>query len=92
MVWWAWIAAGLGIAILELFLPGYIFVGFAIGAVATGSILGLGLPGSAWMAASAMNAFFVFGLLSLCAWLLLRRFLGVRYGQSKRIDRDINED
>lgn len=92
MVWWLWIAAGLGVAIVELLVPGYIFVGFAIGAVATGAILGLGLPGSAWMAADLTNAFLVFGVLSLIAWLALRRLLGLRHGQVKRINRDINED
>jgi membrane protein implicated in regulation of membrane protease activity len=92
MVWWLWIAAGLVLAIVELLVPGYIFVGFAIGAVATGAILGLGLPGSAWMAADLTNALLVFGILSLVAWLSLRRLLGLRHGQVKRINRDINED
>jgi len=89
--WWAWVAAGLVIAIFEVVLPGYVFVGFAVGAVLTGIAMGLGLPGSGWMAAAPMNAVAVFALLSLLAWLGLRRFLGVRRGQSKRIDHDINE-
>lgn len=89
--WWAWVAAGLVLAILEVVLPGYVFVGFAVGAVVTGVAMGLGLPGSGWMAAAPMNAVLVFALLSVLAWLGFRRFLGVRRGQSKRIDHDINE-
>jgi membrane protein implicated in regulation of membrane protease activity len=89
---WVWIAAGLVIGILEVLIPGYfLFVGFAIGAVLTGVWLGLGLPGAGWMAASPGNALTVFAVLSLMAWLGLRQLMGVRGGQVKRIDRDIND-
>ena len=90
--WWVWVGGGMAVAILEVILPGYIFVGFAIGAVLTGAALGLGLPGAGFIAASPANALTVFGLLSLLAWLALRLGLGVRKGQIKRFDRDINED
>jgi len=88
--WWVWVAAGLGLAILEVLVPGYIFVGFALGAVLTGLMIGLGLPGSGWMVAQPLNTLVVFALLSLACWLVLRRLLG-RRGQSRRIDHDINE-
>lgn len=90
-VWWVWVAGGLAIGILEVILPGYLFVGFAIGAVLTGVAMGLGLPGADWLAASPGNALTVFGLLSLAAWLTLRRVLGIRHGQRKDIDHDIND-
>jgi membrane protein implicated in regulation of membrane protease activity len=90
-VWWVWIAGGLAIGIIEVVVPGYIFVGFAIGAVLTGVAMGLGLPGAEWMMAGPGNALTVFGLLSLAAWLSLRRLLGVRHGQAKRFDHDIND-
>lgn len=90
-VWWVWVAAGLALAILEVLVPGYIFVGFALGAVATGAMIGLGLPGSGWMMAQPLNTLLVFALLSVACWLALRRLLGVRRGQSRRIDHDINE-
>ena len=89
--WWVWIAGGLAIAILELLVPGYIFVGFAIGAVLTGVAMGLELPGSAWIMASTGNALTVFAVLSLASWLSLRKLLGVRHGQVKHIDHDIND-
>lgn len=91
-VWWVWMAAGLVLGILEVLVPGYVFVGFAIGAVVTGGIIGLGLPGSLWMAGALINALLVFAVVSLVAWLTLRQVLGVRRGQSKRITHDINEN
>jgi inner membrane protein len=90
-VWWVWIAGGLAVGILEVVVPGYIFVGFAIGAILTGVAMGLGLPGAEWMMAGPGNALTVFGILSLIAWMSLRRLLGVRHGQSRKIDRDIND-
>lgn len=91
-IWWVWVAAGLALAILEVIVPGYVFVGFAIGAVLTGAMIGLGLPGSGWMMAQPLNTLLIFALLSLACWLTLRSLLGVRRGQSRRITRDINED
>lgn len=89
--WWLWLAAGVVIAIFEVAFPGYIFVGFALGSIATGLLLWSGLaPG--WMVDSTVNALMVFAVLSLLSWLLLRFTLGVRKGQSKTFDRDINEE
>ena len=90
-VWWVWIAAGLAIGLLEMIVPGYVFVGFALGAISLGAWLGLGLPGSAWLAADPMLTLVVFALGSLLIWLALRRFLALRTGQAKTFDRDINE-
>lgn len=91
-VWWAWIAAGLVIGILEVLIPGYfLFVGFAIGALLTGIWMGLGLPGADWIAATPGNGLTVFAVASLIAWLVLRQVVGVRGGQIKRIDHDIND-
>ena len=42
-VWWVWIVAGFLIGGLEILVPGYIFLGFAIGAVVTGIMIGLGV-------------------------------------------------
>ncbi len=90
--WWVWIAAGLVLAIMEVALPGYIFVGFALGSIATGLLLWSGQWPAAWMAADITHALAVFAALSVVIWLLLRLTLGVRKGQSKTFDRDINED
>jgi membrane protein implicated in regulation of membrane protease activity len=86
-VWWVWVVGGLALAILETVVPGYIFVGFAIGAVATGGLLWLGVLGG-----NLAVQMLVFALISLVVWLTLRRVLGIRKGQVKYWDRDINEN
>ncbi|SDW92001.1 NfeD family protein [Roseicitreum antarcticum] len=90
--WALWVAFGLAIAILELFVTGYIFAGFALGALATGAILGFGLPGAGWVGASLTNSIVVFSVVSVLAWLALRQTLGLRKGQARTFDHDINED
>lgn len=86
--WIFWMIAAVALAILEVVAPSFIFLGFAIGAALMGvlyllaaSLMPLGLP----MAA------LVFAVLSLIAWIALRRVLGVRKGQVKIWDRDIND-
>ena len=37
-VWWVWIVAGFSLGVLEILAPGYIFLGFAIGALVTGGL------------------------------------------------------
>lgn len=85
-IWWVWIAAGLVLAILELFAPGYIFVGFAVGAIVVGALLALGvtLP-LGWLLV-------IFALVTVLVWIVARMALGTREGQTKTFDRDINED
>jgi len=85
--WWVWMAGGFVLAILEIVLPGFILLGFAIGAVLTGAGLWLGL-----LPASVQILLLVWSVVSLLAWALLRSILGVRRGQVKVWDRDINED
>ena len=41
-VWWLWIVAGFALGVLEVIVPGFIFLGFAIGAALTGALIGLG--------------------------------------------------
>lgn len=86
-VWWAWIAAGFAIGALEVVLPGYIFLGFAIGAVLTGILLGFGVLAGASLSTLLM----VFALASLIAWAGLRYGLGRHPGQVKIWHRDIND-
>ncbi len=91
-VWWIWFVGALALAFLEVMVPGYIFLGFALGAAGTGLVLGVGGPLGAWLASSLPVTLLVFAILSLSAWLALRAVLGVRKGQVKVWDRDINED
>lgn len=84
--WWAWVVLGFALGVLEILAPGYIFLGFAIGAVLTGVVVGVGVP------AGLPALLVVFAVASLVAWLVLRRTMGVRQGQVKIWDRDINDN
>ncbi len=84
-VWWAWVVLGFLLGILEVLAPGYIFLGFAIGAVLTGVVAGLGLT------VSLPLLLLVFAVASVVAWLVLRRVMGVRDNQVKIWNRDIND-
>ena len=85
-VWWVWIVAGFALGVLEVIVPGYIFLGFAVGAVVVGISVGLGILGG-----NLPVLLFTFALASLAAWLAVRRVVGVRDGQVKLWDRDIND-
>jgi len=82
-VWWAWVVLGFLLGILEIIAPGYIFLGFAIGAVLTGAVAALGLT------TSLPLLLLVFAVASVIAWLVLRKVMGVREGQVKVWKRDI---
>ena len=84
-VWWVWVVFGVALGVLEVLVPGFIFLGFAIGAVLVGVLVGIGLLGGsvAWLV-------LVFAVLSLAAFLVLRRVVGVTEVQSKVWDKDIN--
>lgn len=85
-IWWVWLAAALLLAILEVLAPGFIFAGFAFGAAVVGVLIGVGVKTTLpWLLV-------IFGLLSVAAWVGMRQFFGVRRGQVKHFDRDINED
>lgn len=86
-VWWVWVVAGFALGVLEVIVPGFIFVGFAIGAVVTGLLILVGLVGH-----SLPVLILIFALASLVAWLVLRATIGVRKGQEKVWDKDINDN
>ena len=85
-VWWVWIVAGFALGVLEILAPGYIFLGFAMGAMLTGVLLGFGVLGG-----SLPLLLLVFAVLSLVTWFILRRVVGVTKGQAKIWHKDIND-
>lgn len=85
-IWWVWVVAGVVLAVLEIMVPGFVFLGFAVGAGLTGVLVGLGIA-PANVAALAL----VFAVLSLVAWVLLRRSVGVFRHQVKVWHKDIND-
>ena len=84
--WWVWVVAGFALGVLEIISPGYIFLGFAIGAVVIGALVGHDVLGN-----NVPMLILAFALASLASWYLLRRTMGVRKGQIKIWDKDIND-
>lgn len=84
-VWWVWLALALLLGIAELLLPSFIFLGFAVGAAATGLLLLTPLEMELPM------VFVIFASLSLVAWLALRRFFKPSDDQTRIIHEDINK-
>lgn len=86
-IWWVWVVAGVVLAVLEIMVPGFVFLGFAIGAGLTGALVAVGLaPGNVALLA------LVFAVLSLVSWLILRQAVGVTKTQVKLWKDDINEN
>ena len=85
-LWWAWVVAGFALGVLEVIVPGFIFLGFAIGAVVTGALIGLGV-----LTGGPSLLLLVFAAISVATWFTLRRTMGVREGQSKIWHKDIND-
>lgn len=86
-IWWVWIVVGFSLGVLEVLAPGYIFLGFALGAVATGTLVGVGVLGH-----NLPILLLVFSLASLAAWFVTRKLLGTQAGKAKIWDRDINDN
>ncbi len=85
-IWWVWAAAALALAIFEMLVPGYIFLGFAIGAAVVSVLLWAGASFSLpWLLV-------IMAGVALLSWLVLRQVFGIRKGQVKIIRHDINED
>jgi inner membrane protein len=88
-IWWVWIVAALVLSIVEVFVPAFVFLGMAVGAVFVGVGLAFGLLGL--IGATLPVLAITFAVASVVAAIVLRRVLGVRRGQVKTWDTDINE-
>jgi len=84
--WWVWIVGGIALGVLEIIAPAFVLLGFSIGALATGLLIALGLLGS-----SLPVLILVFAVISLVAWLVMRKVFGLKRGQVKIWDKDIND-
>jgi len=89
--WWAWAVAALVLGCLEMVLPGFILLGFAIGAGVVAALFLVGGPVALWMAGSLPLTLVLFAALSLVAWIALRRAIGLRTGQVELFEKDIND-
>ncbi|UZD92248.1 NfeD family protein [Cognatishimia activa] len=84
--WWVWLAAALVLGILEMLIPGFIFLGFAIGA----AVVGIALLGPLGLL-SVPAILLIFAVISLAAWLGLKKHFALPKGQVKTFDHDIND-
>lgn len=84
--WWVWMSGALILATLEVLIPGYIFLGFAMGAGIMGLLILFGITAKGLALTLA-----VFALLSLLSYLAMRRFFRLRKGQVKVWETDIND-
>ena len=74
------------LATLEVLVPGYIFLGFAIGAAAMGLLILFGISAS-----GLALTLVIFAVLSLISYLAMRKYFGLKTGQVKTWETDINE-
>lgn len=85
-LWWVWICIALALGVVELLAPGFIFLGFAIGALIMAGIVafvaGINVP--------ALLA--LFAVLSLLAWIGLRLVFRRQSSGARIVTRDINEN
>lgn len=85
--WWIWAVGVVALLVLEVLAPGFLFLGFAVGAGMVALLLALGLLG-----ANIPVMAVLFAALSLIAWIVMRRMFGLRKTQVKIWDKDINDD
>ncbi|MCO4848619.1 MAG: hypothetical protein KC448_11690 [Yoonia sp.] len=89
MLWelsWVWFSAALILATAEVLVPGYVFLGFALGALSLGLVLTVVQLGG--LAITLV----IFAVFSLIAYLAMRRVFGLKTGSVKIWDRDINDN
>jgi len=87
----AWLAIAFAMGVVELVMPGYLFLGFATGAIIVSGLLFLGLEGWFTGVAGLTYLVAVYAAISLVSWFVLRRVL--KAGPNlRKVDRDINED
>lgn len=84
--WWVWMSGALILATLEVLVPGYIFLGFAVGAGVMGLLILIGVSAS-----GLALTLVIFAVLSLLAYIAMRKVFGLRNGQVKIWDTDIND-
>ena len=85
-LWWVWICIALALGVVELLAPGFIFLGFAIGAVIMAGIVAL-------ISHSNIPALLaLFAVLSLIAWIALKAAFRRQSSGARIVTRDINEN
>ena len=84
--WWFWVASGLVLVILETVLPGFVLLGFGIGAVVVGLLISLGLS------MTLPKLVLLFATVSLITWAGLRALFRPKKANVKTFENDINDE
>lgn len=84
-LWWVWISIALALGVVELLAPGFIFLGFAIGAAIVAGIVTL------FEITNFPALLAVFAILSLLAWIALKAAFRKQSSGARIVTRDINE-
>ncbi len=87
----AWMALAAVMGIIEIVMPGYLFLGFAAGALVVAGGLFAGLEG--WFLGMDGLAYLIlaYAAISLFSWYVFRRIFAPT-GDVRKVKRDINED
>lgn len=85
-LWWVWVCLALAFGVVEVLLPTWVFLGFALGALAMALVVVL-FPSLSTAALLAL-----FALLSLLGWIFLRQVFRRQSSGARIVTRDINED
>ena len=84
-LWWVWASAALALAILEMLVPGFIFLGIAAGAAITAIVVAV------TGALGLTPALAIFAGASLISWIVLRIAFKPSDDQTRVIHDDINK-
>lgn len=85
-LWWVWVCIALALGVVELLAPGFIFLGFAIGAIIMAGIVAF------FGISNAPALLALFAILSLLAWIALRLAFRNQSSGARIVTRDINEN
>lgn len=85
-LWWVWISIALALGMVELLVPGFIFLGFAIGALVMAGIV------AAFTLTNIPALIALFAGLSLIAWIALKMMFRSQSSGARIVTRDINEN
>ena len=85
-LWWVWICIALALGVIELLAPGFIFLGFAIGALIMAGVVAL------FSLANMPALLALFAILSLVAWIALKALFRSQSSGARIVTRDINEN
>ncbi len=89
MIWWAWLSVSLVLGIIEILAPGFIFLGFALGALAMSVIVGLAPALLDGLSMPALLA--LFAALSLLSWIGLKVTFKRQTSTAQTFTDDVND-